>query len=309
MGSSCSTVRSKRSPSSTQRRLGGLQRLGERGRGDVAEVLDVQALAARQVEEPLAQLGRAGAGVGAAQVDVALLHRPQRRPALGALGRHHELPLAAVPQVDDRAEDLRDDVAGLAQHDRVADEDALGLDDVLVVQGGELDLGAGHRDRLDLRVRRDPAGAADADPDVDQLGVDLLRRVLPGDGPARRARGGAEAALERDLVELDDHAVDLVLHGVPVLAVVRDELPYAVERRRPPWCARRWAGPSSCSRSYACGEAGRCRRSPRRAPMPCTTMCSGRRRGDPRVLLAQRTRPPRCAGWRRACRRPPPGGR
>ena len=28
---------------------------------------------------------------------------------------------------------------------------------------------------------------------------------------------------------------------------------------------------------------------PSRAPMPCTTMCSGRVRGDPRVLLAQRT--------------------
>lgn len=38
-----------------------------------------------------------------------------------------------------------------------------------------------------------------------------------------------EQALERDLVELDDDAVDLVLHGVPVLAEVRDELPDTVE--------------------------------------------------------------------------------
>ena len=222
-------VRSNRSPSSRQRRLRRLQRLGEGRGGDVAEVVDVQGLAAGEVEEPLAQLGRAGTGVGAAQVDVALLHRPQRRPALGALGRHHELALAAVPQVGDRPEDLGDDVARLAQHDGVADEDALGLDDVLVVQGGELDLGTGHGHRLDLRVRRDAAGAADAHLDVEELGVDLLRRVLVRDRPARGARRGAEPALEPDLVELDDDAVDLVLHGVPVLAVVRDELPYAVE--------------------------------------------------------------------------------
>ena len=45
---------------------------------------------------PAAHLGRAGAGVGAPQVDVALLHRPQRRPALGAVGGHDEGARAAV---------------------------------------------------------------------------------------------------------------------------------------------------------------------------------------------------------------------
>src|SRR5690606_12005890 len=152
-----------------------------------------------------------------------------RRAALGALGRHDELALAAVAQVGDRAEDLGDDVAGLAQHHRVADEDPFGLDDVLVVQGGELDLRPGDGDRLDLGVGRDPARAAHAHADVDQLGVDLLGRVLVRDGPARGARGGAEAALERDLVQLHDDAVDLVRHGVAVLAVVRDELPDALD--------------------------------------------------------------------------------
>src|SRR3712207_8694481 len=41
---------------------------------------------------------------------------------------------------------------------------------------------------------------------------------------------GAQPALERDLVQLDDDAVDLVLDGVPVLPEVRDELPHLVER-------------------------------------------------------------------------------
>ncbi len=83
--------------------------------------------------------------------------------------------------------------------------------------------------RLDHRVGGDPAGASDADPDVDQLGVDLLGRVLPRDGPARSAGGGAEPALEPDLVELDHDAVDLVLDRVAVLAVVGDELPHALQ--------------------------------------------------------------------------------
>lgn len=193
-------------------------------------MLDVQAFPARQIRDALSQLGGAAAGVGAPQVDVALFHGPQRCPALRALGRHHEgAGLAFDAQVHDRPEDLGDDVTGLADHDRVPDEDVLGLDDLLVVQRGELDLRARHRDRLDLGVRRDPAGAADAHLDVDELGVDLFWRVLVGDGPAGCARRRAETSLQTDLVELDDHAVDLVRHRVTVFAVVGDELPYAVE--------------------------------------------------------------------------------
>ncbi len=248
-------------------------------------MLDVQRLAAREVEQALAQLGRASAGVRAAQVDVALLHRPQRRTALGALGRHHELALAAVAQVGDRPEDLGDDVTGLAQHHRVADEDALGLDHVLVVQRGELDLGAGDRDRLDLGVRRDPARAAHSHADVDELGVDLLRRVLVRDGPARRARGGAEAALERDLVELDDDAVDLPLHGVAVLAEVRDELPDAVEAVDHPVVAGNGQAPG-LQQVVGLGEAGQAGEALQGADA-VDHHVQGAGGGDARVLLAQ----------------------
>lgn len=55
--------------------LGGLQGTGQGGGGHIAEVVDVQALAPGEVEDAFAQLGRAGAGVGAAEVDVGLLHR------------------------------------------------------------------------------------------------------------------------------------------------------------------------------------------------------------------------------------------
>ena len=89
--------------------------------------------------------------------------------------------------------------------------------------GWRVDRGPGDDDRLHDPERRDPAGAPDVDLDVEEPGVDLLGRVLEGDGPARRARGGAEPSLDGDLVDLDDDAVDLVLDVVPVLAEVLDE--------------------------------------------------------------------------------------
>ncbi len=82
--------------------------------------------------------------------------------------------------------------------------------------------------------RGDPAGAPDVDLDVEQLGGGLLRRVLVGDRPARRARGGAEPALQRDVVDFDHHTVDFVLDVVAVLAPVGD----AVARRASMPCTR-----------------------------------------------------------------------
>ena len=146
-----------------------------------------------------------------------------------AVRRHDELALGAVAQRHDGPEDLRDDVAGLAQHHGVADQHALALDLVGVVQRGHLHGGSGHHDGLHDTERGDPTRAADVDLDVEEPGVDLLRRVLVGDRPPRRPRGRAELALDRGLVDLDDDAVDLVLDAVAVLAVVGDELLHLVD--------------------------------------------------------------------------------
>ena len=207
--------------------------------------------APRPARPPAARAaGRARPAVGAPDVLVALLLGRQRRAARRAGRRHDELPLGAVAQVDDRPEDLGDDVAGLAQHHGVADEDALAPHLVGVVQRGPLDRGPGDDDRLHDPERGDPAGATDVDLDVEERGVDLLGRVLEGDGPPRRPRGGAELALHRDLVDLDDDPVDLVLDVVPVLARVHDEGldlldrvddPEVVGHRQPP-CLRALVG-------------------------------------------------------------------
>ena len=96
-----------------------------------------------------------------------------------------------------------------------------------------LDRRAGDLDRLHVGERRDPAGAADVDPDVEQLGGGLLRRVLVGDRPARCARRGAEPALQRHLVDFDHHAVDFVLDVVAVLAPVGDAFGDRVDALHP----------------------------------------------------------------------------
>ena len=198
-------------------------RLGEGRGGDLAQHLDVEGTTAADVLDAPAHLGGTAARVRAAEVDVAVLHGPQRRSACGAVRRHHELAFGAVPQFDNRAEHLGDDVPGLAQHDGVSDEYALGLDDLLVVQGRLAHLAAGDERLLHHGERRRPPGAADRHHDVEELGVDLLRRVLEGGCPARGAAGRAELEVQVEVVHLDDDAVDLVLDspaGGPVAADV-----------------------------------------------------------------------------------------
>ncbi len=121
---------------------------------------------------------------------------------------HSARPVGAQRQ--HRADDLGDHVTRLAQDHGVAGADVLALDLVGVVEGGVLDRRAGHAGRLHDAVRRDPAGAADVDPDLEELGVDLLGRVLERDRPPGCPAGGAEPALEADVVDLDHDAVDLV---------------------------------------------------------------------------------------------------
>jgi hypothetical protein len=192
-------------------------RVEQRDRGLVAQPVDVERAATGEVEHRLAQLGRAGHRVGAAGVGLAL-RTHEVGAALGAPGRHGELVLGAVAQVGDRGQHLGNHVTGPADHDDVADQHALAAHLVLVVQRRAGDRDAADVHRLEHRERRHPPGPADVDRDVEQPGVGLLRRVLERDRPPRRLGGRPEPALEPEVVDLDDDAVDLVLDVVPLLA-------------------------------------------------------------------------------------------
>ena len=90
---------------------------------------------------------------------------PSRRtsgpPQTGHIGRERPLRRPFVAPAQHRADDLGDDVAGLAHDDRVARAHVLGRDLVLVVEGGQADGRAADEHRLEHGERRGLPGAPD----------------------------------------------------------------------------------------------------------------------------------------------------
>ena len=236
------------------------------------------------MEDPLAQLRWAGPGVGTADVDVGLALMTQRCAAFRARRGHDELALVPGTQIHHRTEDFGDDVAGLADHG-VPDQHALAAYLIGVVQRRQRDRGSRHSDWLHERERGDPPGTTDVDPDVQQLGGGLLRGVLEGDRPARRPGGRAQPALRRHLVDFHDHAVDLVLHIVAMLAPVGDVCDQLINRGQQP-------GALGDRQSPGAQGLVRLRLTHRFKPAPATQAVAEHPqrtgRGDPRVLLPQR---------------------
>ena len=113
-------------------------------------------------------------------------------PQRGHVGRHHPRLRVRRPPAQHRADDARDDVAGLLDDHPVAFADVLARDVVGVVQRRHRDRRAGEEHRLEHRERRHRAGAADVDVDPSQQRRLLLRGELEGDRPARELAGGAE---------------------------------------------------------------------------------------------------------------------
>jgi len=92
--------------------------------------------------------------------------------------------------------------------------------------------GVGHGDAADkhrrqFRNRCELAGAAHLHLDSLHRGQHLLRRILVRHRPARLARDEAQALLQRQAIDLVDHAVDVVRQAVAQFAhatVKGDEL-------------------------------------------------------------------------------------
>src|SRR5439155_13445685 len=157
--------------------------------------------------------GAAGA-VWADREDAVLrLHRG--RPAEGALLRRLRLAGALLPALDDRRDDLRDDVAGAHYDHLVSLADVLASQVLLVMQRRRA-----HRDPADVnglehRERQQMAGAADVPDDLVELRGGGRRGELPGNGPARLTPGHPQLPLQTAVVDLDHHAVDLEVQGLP----------------------------------------------------------------------------------------------
>ena len=168
----------------------------------VAQALDVERAAAREVQQRLLALRRAER----ARRCSARPPRPGRRtiadPHSGQrVGIANALRVRAAACSSSDAHDLGNHVAGAADDHRVADVHVLAPDLVLVVQRRVGDGHAADEHRLQPRDRRDRAGAPDLDVDAEELGRHLLGRKLVRDRPARlardetRARAAASSAL------------------------------------------------------------------------------------------------------------------
>ncbi len=169
----------------------------------VAEPLDVEGVARAEMLQPLDRLRCADEPAGAAAHDVRvaglLVDLAQRRRAADRTDMREYVRLgAARPLLLHDFEDLRDDIAGALNAHRVADAHVLARDLVLVVQRRVGDDDAADRHRIELRDRRQRAGAADLDFDASQHGRRAFGREFVRHRPARRARDEAEPLLQRD---------------------------------------------------------------------------------------------------------------
>jgi hypothetical protein len=150
---------------------------------------------------------------GAAPIGLTLLAR-DRAAAHRALAVHRALQLerrahVARAPLHHHRHHFGDHVAGAAHDHRVADAHVLASRLVFVVQRRVAHRRATDEHRLELGHRRQLAGAADVDLDAEHARRLLLRRVLVRHRPARLACLEAQASLQREIVDLVDHAVDV----------------------------------------------------------------------------------------------------
>ena len=96
----------------------------------------------------------------------------------------------------------------------VADPDVLARNLVGVVEGRAGDDRPSERNGLQLRDRRQNAGAPNLHRDRLDSRLRALGRIFVGARPARAVSGRAEDFVEPALVYLDDGAVDLEAEGV-----------------------------------------------------------------------------------------------
>ncbi len=113
------------------------------------------------------------------------------------------------PTLQQHADHFRDHVAGTAHDHRVADVHILAAYLVFVVQRGIADRGTADEHRLQLGDRSELAGAPDLHLDVAHDGELLFRRKFVRHRPARFARDKAKFCLQRKIIDLVHHTVDV----------------------------------------------------------------------------------------------------
>ena len=183
----------------------------------VAQALDVHGPAGSKVLDGFPALGGTVQAAGAARHGLAF-GLDDVGTADGAVFGQHHFPGVPGTALGKHAHDLGNHIPGPAHIDRIADTHVLAAHLIHVVQGGVAHHHAPHFHGRQARHRGDGAGAAHLEFHVPDGGQGLLGGKLAGDGPARGAGDVAQALLLFQVVDLEHHAVDLIVQAVALLA-------------------------------------------------------------------------------------------
>src|SRR5688572_4159571 len=119
----------------------------------------------------------------------------------------HELTSIVRPQMFFHAHDVRDDLAGFLDDDRVADANVFAGDFFDVVQPDAAYRRAGDLHGLEVGRRCERAAFADSDEDVVDPRRGFVLLELVGDQPARRFARSPEAIALVEAIDLEHEAV------------------------------------------------------------------------------------------------------
>ena len=153
-------------------------------------------------------------GIQAAQRGLPLF--PHDRAAAGGAGPRHLIRLAC--RAFHHRDNLGNDLPRLAEHGRAADADTLFRDEILIVERGAAHGGARQRDRLKHAGGREHAGAAHVNLHVQQPAFLFLRRIFERFRPAREFCRAAQQLALREIIDLDDGAVDGIAQAAAQIA-------------------------------------------------------------------------------------------
>src|SRR5690606_10221950 len=129
--------------------------------------------------------------------------------AYGAIRRHSEGNLAACAQCQHGTHDLGDDVTRAPHDDRIANQHPFSTDFVCIVKGRIGDRDATHKFRLQPCHRGKCTSAAHLDVNPQQPGAGFFGGEFVCDGKPGRAGIPAKLVLQGNVVDLEDHAVDI----------------------------------------------------------------------------------------------------
>ena len=174
--------------------------------GLLAQTLDVEGLAADEVDDASDDLGTASALVRTVVLGFALVTH-QFGAAFGAVRNVFEGTAVGGTLRELHARNLGDDLAALLDIDHVARADVQQGHLLGVVERGATYGGPGQQHGREVRDGGDGSGASDLERDAFQTGQHLLGLELVGHGPFRGFGRESQLPAHGEVVDLDDDAV------------------------------------------------------------------------------------------------------